>query len=228
MLLPLASLISLYFWQLEGGYPDAFFATAVTLTIAAATVLVCRRIMIAAALVAGLVATIRVVSAAKQQASEVLLHAHDAVTLLAAWQTWPALWTDHRRVVLGAIAVLLATAAATLIAARFDLTRVARPHAAAALAMLAAVTWIADATRGERRHTEFYFESNYVTFFYASWSEMARALWQGQFIDALPARLVAPARARSTRLAIALRPRSRPTSSSSTRNPWSHRPFSQS
>jgi hypothetical protein len=44
------------------------------------------------------------------------------------------------------------------------------------MAVLAGVASAADTVRGERRHTEFYFENAYVTFFYASWSETVQAL----------------------------------------------------
>lgn len=59
-----------------------------------------------------------------------------------------------------------------------------RRHAVCALAALAAAVWVADTARGHRRHTEFYFENTYVTFFYASWAETLKALWRGSLIEA--------------------------------------------
>src|SRR5262245_39228232 len=55
-----------------------------------------------------------------------------------------------------------------------------------------ALAWVADTARGQRRHTEFYFENNYVTFFYSSWAEMAQVLWRGRLIEAAGSRSVDP------------------------------------
>jgi len=181
-----AALVGLYFWLFEGRFADSVFAAAVTLAIGAGIVCLCRRILPAAVLILALMYVVRTVSFAKQQANEVLLHAYDVVTYLRSWSGWPDAWSEHRSVALGVVAVLLAATAAGLITFRLDRTRVPRAYAAAAVAVFAGVASAADTVRGERRHTEFYFENAYVTFFYASWSETLQALWRGQLIEAAP------------------------------------------
>jgi hypothetical protein len=184
--------IALYFGLLEGGLADGVFATAVTLCIGAVVVHLTRSVLAAALVVLAMVAIIRAVSYAKQQASEVLLHAYDLAGLLSAPSTFGEAWSGHRWLVLGLSAAMLATAAGAWIALRIDGTRVPRAHAAAAVALLAGIAWTADAARGERRHTEFYFENAYVTFFYASWTETVQALWRGRLIEAEPGPAEAP------------------------------------
>jgi len=176
--------MSLYFWLAEGGLADTIFAVAVTLAVGAVIVCIGRRVLVATVLVAAMVGIVRSVSHAKQQATEVVLHAYDLVALLRSWSALAEVCAQHRSFALGLAVAMLATTMASWAAVRFDATRVARPHAICALALLAAVAWIADAARGPRRHTEFYFENTYVTFFYASWAETLQALWRGSLIEA--------------------------------------------
>src|SRR5262245_31744393 len=175
--------IGVYFWQWEGGLADTVFALAATLCAGAAIVCIGRRILVAAVLAAAMVGIVRTISYAKQQATEVLLHAYDLVTFMTSWSAWAGVWLEHRGLVLGLAVAVVATAAVSWIAARRDATRVSRLHAACALAILAGIAWTADWVRGPRRHTEFYFENIYVTFFYASWSETVAALWRGRLIE---------------------------------------------
>jgi hypothetical protein len=178
--------IGAYFWFIEGGLADTVFAVAVTLACGAAIVLIGRRILVAAVLVVAMVGIVRSVSSAKQQASEALLHAYDLVAALRSWSMPAEAWSQHRGLVLAIAAAGLVTGLLSCVAARFDATRVGRRHAACALAVLAIVAWSAEAARGQRRHTEFYFENAYVTFFYASWAETLEALWRGSLIEAGP------------------------------------------
>ena len=79
---------------------------------------------------------------------------------------------------------MIATAAAAWIAHRIDGVRISRLHALAAAFGFAALAVAGAVVKGERRHTELYFESLYVSFFYASWSETLEALWRGGLIEA--------------------------------------------
>lgn len=183
----------LYFWLGEGGGPaDIAFTAAVTLGMGAAIVCIGRRVLVAVVLVPALVGIVRVVSHAKQQASEVVLHAYDLVALLRSWSTLAEVYSGHRGLALGLAVAVLATTAASWVAARFDATRVPRAHAACVLVLLGSAAWLADSARGPRRHTEFYFESAYVTAFYASWAETLEALWRGSLIESAPPRAVEP------------------------------------
>lgn len=176
--------IAAYFGLVEGGIADSVFATAVTLCIAASIVCLTRRVLAAALMAVTLVAIVRTISYTKQQATEVVLHAYDLVSFLSSPAAFADVWSGHGALVLGVAAAAIATAGGIWIALRVEGTRVSRTHAAAAVALLAGVAWSADTARGERRHTEFYFENAYVTFFYASWSETVQALWRGRLIEA--------------------------------------------
>jgi hypothetical protein len=176
--------VFLYFWLVEGGLADTVFATAVTLAIAAAIVCICRQALVAAVLVLAMVGIVRTISYAKQQASEVVLHAYDLVTFASSWSGLQQAWSEQRTLVLGVAIALLAAAAASWAAVGLEAPRVPRRYAAGALGLLVGIAWMADSERGPRRHTEFYFESAYVTFFYTSWSETAQALWRGRLIEA--------------------------------------------
>src|SRR5262245_37333478 len=184
--------IGLYFWLAEGGPADALFAVTVTLAVGALIVWVRRRVLVAAVLVVAMVGTIRTISHAKQQATEVLLHAYDVVALLSSWSTLTETWSQHRGLGLVLAITSFASIGVGCLAERIDPTRVPRHYAACAFALLAALTWTADMARGPRRHTEFYFENGYITFFYSSWVETAQALWRGRLIEAAGSRSVDP------------------------------------
>ena len=175
---------SLYFFLAEGGLADTVFATAITLAVAAAIVCIGRKVLVSAVLVVAMVGIVRTISHAKQQASEVVLHSYDLVTLLSSWSDLRAVWPGHSTLVFGLAIAALVTVAASWISLRLDATRVPRRYAVSAIAVLAGIAWVADTMRGPRRHTEFFFENAYVTFFYASWSETVQALWRGQLIEA--------------------------------------------
>jgi phosphoglycerol transferase MdoB-like AlkP superfamily enzyme len=177
-------LISLYFGLAEGGLADSIFATAVTLAIGALIIWVGRRVLVAAVLVVAMVGMVRAISYAKQQATEVLLHAYDVVTFLSSWPPLAEVWSEHHNLLLGLAIAVFATTVVCWIAVRSDATRVPRLYAVCALAVFAGIAWMADTVRGQRRHTEFYFENTYVTFFYSSWSETVQALWRGRLIEA--------------------------------------------
>lgn len=184
--------ISLYFWLAEGGLVDTIFAVAVTLAVGAMIVCIGRRVFVAAVLIVAMVGIVRTISYAKQQATEVLLHAYDLVTFLSSWSALVEIWSGHRSLMLGLAIAVFATTVVSWIAVRSEVAHVPRPYAACALAVLAGIAWTADTARGHRRHTEFYFENTYVTFFYTSWSETVQALWRGRLIEAAGPRLVEP------------------------------------
>lgn len=176
--------MAVYFWSAEGEAANVLFASAVTLTIGAIVVVVSGRLLCAAVLVTAAVAIIRTVSYVKQRTTELVLHAYDLVSLASSWSSATQLWNDHRRYTLALLAALIATAAAGLFTHRIDGVRIPRAHAVAAVLLFACLAWAGAAAKGERRHTELYFESLYVSFFYASWSETVEALWRGRLIEA--------------------------------------------
>ena len=179
-----ALLTGLYFVNAEGDAGNIAFTAAVTLTIAAVLVLASRRVLFAAVLTTALVAVVRTAAYVKQQTSELVLHAYEVVTLASSWSAAVGFWREHRSFALMLVAALAAIAVVGWIVWRVDGSRIRRAHAAVAVLVLACLAVAGAAVRGERRHTEIYFESMYVSFFYASWAETIGALWRGHLIEA--------------------------------------------
>jgi len=104
-------LIGLYFGLVEGGFADSIFAVAVTLAVGALIVWVGRRVLVAAVLVVAMVGIVRAISYAKQQATEVLLHAYDLIALMRSWSTLAQVWSQHHRLVVALALSAFATVA---------------------------------------------------------------------------------------------------------------------
>jgi len=180
----LALSLGIYFWRFEVEGADFLFAGSVTLTVGALIVVACGRLLPAAVLVTAMVGVIRTVSYIKQQTTELVLHAYDVVSLLGSWQALVHFWDGQRRYAAALLLALLVTAIVGWLAYRIDGVRVPRAYAAGMALLLAGLAWAGAAAKGERRHTELYFESLYVSFFYASWSETVEALWRRRLIEA--------------------------------------------
>jgi sulfatase-like protein len=175
--------VGTYFWWAET-HETLLFGCAVTFAIAALVVVVAGRLLGAAIIVSAGVILIRQVSYAKQEATDLILHAYDLVWLASAWSRMGQLWSDHHGQVVTLFAALVATATIAWVAHRVDTVRVNRAHALLAAVAFAALAAAGAVMKGERRHTELYFESLYVSFFYASWAETLEALWRGRLIEA--------------------------------------------
>jgi phosphoglycerol transferase MdoB-like AlkP superfamily enzyme len=173
-----------YFWKYEGSPANLFFVSSVTLTLAACAVLVFGRILVASVLVNALVGIVAIVAWAKHQAMDMALHAYDVIFYLSSWSTIGFLWRDFRTHVIALLAALVATAIAAVIAHRFDTKPVRRRTALVAVALLAVVSTIAAATKGQRFHLQFYWDGYHISSFYSSWAETVEALWRGQLIEA--------------------------------------------
>ena len=178
-----ACLAGVYFWWAETT-ATVLFGCAVTFAIAALVVILTGRLLGAVVIAGAGVMLIRQASYAKQQATDLSLHAYDLVWLASAWSSIAQLWGDHRGQVVALGTAMIATAAAAWIAHRIDGVRISRLHALAAAFGFAGLAVAGAVVKGERRHTELYFESLYVSFFYASWSETLEALWRGGLIEA--------------------------------------------
>lgn len=174
---------TLYLHETEGG-PAGLFSAAVLLLVGALLVLISRRLLPSVVLVCSLAATIRTAAYIKQQATEVLLHAYDLVSLLSSWSALAQFWRGHRQHALSLMVAILATALLAYVAYRLDGTRIRRTYAAGVVALLSCLVPLASFVKGEPRHTEPYFENVYVSYFLASWSETIAALQRGELIEA--------------------------------------------
>jgi Sulfatase len=182
-----------YIWQDEGEFANVLFTLGVTGTLVALVLLITRRALFAAVLVASLVALIVAAASAKRAVMNMVVHAYDLFFYLGSWSTVSYLWSDQRRYVLAAVASLLAAALAVRLAYRLDGTRVARRWAAMALAASVLVAWYGAMAKGERRHMQFYFSNLFVSSFYASWAETLEAFWRGTLLEADPRAMAGPA-----------------------------------
>ena len=196
--LALALAVGAYFARAEGGPASVTFVTLVTLAIAAAILLLTRRIVFSAVAVTALVAVVVTAASIKRQAMDMVLHAYDIVFYAGSWSTVSYLWSDHRASFLTVAGTLVLALGALTIAFRLDGTRIARRHAALALAVLSCAALAASYVKGERRHTQFHWEDLLVSSFYVSWRETIETLWRGQLIEAAAAARGPTLRANST------------------------------
>jgi len=173
-----------YFWKYEGGAANLFFVSSITLTLAACLVLAFCRVLVASVLVNAIVGVVATVAWAKHQAMDMALHAYDVVFYLSSWSTIGFLWRDFRPYVFALIAALLATFIAAVVAYRFDTHRVRRRTALVAVGLLTIVSAGAAFVKGERRHTQYYWNGLHISSFYSSWAETVETLWRGQLIEA--------------------------------------------
>ncbi len=173
-----------YFWRYEGGAANLFFVSSVTLTLAAGLMLAFGRVLVASVLVNAIVGIVATVAWAKHRAMDMALHAYDVVFYFSSWSTIGFLWRDFRAYVIALIAALLATAIAAAVAYWFDTKRVRRRTALAAVALLTVVSTGAAFIKGERRHTQYYWNGLHISSFYSSWAETVETLWRGQLIEA--------------------------------------------
>lgn len=180
--------------QTEGRPSTILFAMLVTAAIGAALVLLTRRLLFATTAVAAMVAIISVAAALKRHVMNMVLHAYDVVFYLSSPATISYLWQDYRFYGVSAVCALMAAAAACWIAYSIDGTRIRRRWSGAVTLVLVACAWIAANAVGERRHSQFEYEGQYISSFYQSWSETIETLWRGHLIEAAAAAQMPPFR----------------------------------
>lgn len=179
--------IGLYFRRYEGGAPNLFFVWSVTGLIATAIVLLTRRVLVAAVLVSAMIGIVVVAAAAKHKAMDMTVHAYDIFYYLSSWSTLAFLWSQYRGPLLELVAAMLALALVTVFAYRVDATRVRRVYSLTLVMAFVALTAVAQHVKGERRHTQQYWDDLVVSTFYSSWAETVETLWRGQLIRAADA-----------------------------------------
>jgi phosphoglycerol transferase MdoB-like AlkP superfamily enzyme len=174
------------FWRFEGMPFNVVFTAAITFTIGAAITLATRRALFATTITVALIALINGVSAAKLAAMGMVLHAYDLAFYATSWSTISYLWSAVPRTMLAFLASLALACLVGWLAWRLDATRVSRWRASLALVTALLLATATGLTKYDRRYTQFYWESMYVSSFYSSWAETAETLWRGQLIEAAP------------------------------------------
>lgn len=177
--LPLAAYIVLN----EGGLDNQTYVVGVSVATAAVLLFATRRVLVAAAVANGLILTSVAVAAAKYQAMGMVLHAYDIVFYLSSWSTISFLWSDFRAQCLGLAFLLALLAATALVTWRLDTTRVSRWLSAGIVVVAVMVAFTGAYWKGERRHTQYYWEDMHLSSFYSSWGETVETLLRGQLIE---------------------------------------------
>lgn len=171
-------------WGTEGGPATSIFALATCLALAALLVLITRRALFASVLVAGFSLAVVLGASIKLKKMNMVMHAYDLLFYLSSWSTVTYLWYDYRRYFISILVAIIGTVLVSVLAFQIDGSRVPRRHAAFALALFATVAYGAAIAKGERRHTEFAYAGQYLTFFFTSWPETLETLWRGQLLEA--------------------------------------------
>ncbi len=174
-----------YHYHYEGLWERDFFALAITIGLIATLTLISRRILFSTVLVTTVAALIVVASEVKRQFIDMILHAYDVVFYLTSWSTLSFLWVDHKKPLLGLVAAFLTIGGLAYLLYRYDSSRVKRGASAAVAVLCALSAYGASVARGDRAHTLFYWDSLYLSSFYASWSETVETLWRGQLLEAV-------------------------------------------
>jgi hypothetical protein len=179
----LAGLV-IHSWVADGYASDVLFVSGTVLTLGALLLLASQRVLVASVLLAAIVTLLRTVAVLKQEPTGVVLHAYDVAYFARSWSGIVGLWHDDKGYAAGLVAALVAMGLVAWVAWRLDTTRVRRTHGLAALAVFATLTVIGAFTKDVTRHTAFYFEDRYLSFWLSSWPDTIKTLWRGNLIDA--------------------------------------------
>jgi phosphoglycerol transferase MdoB-like AlkP superfamily enzyme len=178
--------------QHEGSAPSMVFVACASLLAMAVITMITRRVLVAAVLTVAMMAIVVIASAEKVRLMHMAIHAYDIVYYLSSPATLKFLFLNFPAPMIqlfGAFAMLGFAAWATSV---IDPTRVARSHAAAAVAVLMALTGWSASVKGSRADMQNFEQDLALSTFYASWSETAETLWRGQLFEASPSAGGAP------------------------------------
>ncbi len=176
-----------YFRRFEGSGWHLAYVWSATLFVAFAVISLTRRLLVATVFVTLLVTIVVHAAAAKHQAMNMSVHAYDLVFYLSSSSTLSFLWASYRAQVVLLIAALLGFGLALYLAYRMDATRIGRLVGVPLMLVFAVFTGWSALMKGERRHTQQYWEDLVVSTFYSSWPETIETLWRGQLIEAADA-----------------------------------------
>lgn len=182
----IAGVVIVLRWGTEGGPVTSIFALATCLTLAAVIVVATQRVLFATVLVSGSALAIVLGASIKLKKMNMVMHAYDLLFYLSSWSTVTYLWYDYRRYFVAILAAACGVVLAAFLAYQIDGSRMPRRYAAMAAALFAMVAYGAAMAKGERRHTEFAYAGQYLTYFFISWPETLETLWRGQLLEAAP------------------------------------------
>lgn len=173
-----------YFRRYEGSGWHLIYVWTATLFAGLAVLAITRRLLVATVFVTVLVTIIVHAAAAKYQAMNMSVHAYDLFFYLSSVSNLTFLWESYRAQLLLLLAALLSFALALVAAYLMDATRVRRAVAVPLMLAFAVLTGLSATMKGERRHTQQYWEDLVVSTFYSSVPETIETLWRSQLIEA--------------------------------------------
>ncbi len=168
----------------EGSPATIAYATFVSAALGAFVVVVTRRLLPAVVVVALSTLIVSVASMIKLRLVNMVLHAYDLVFYLTSKATLAYLWQDYRLYLASALIATAAMVAAAYVAHCLDPTRIRRDAAAVVFLALCGMTGLSAWAAGERRHSQFEYEGQYISSFYRSFAETLEVLRRGQIIEA--------------------------------------------
>ena len=168
----------------EASALDILFTLAIIGTTCALVAFVSRRPLFALIFTTALVTLIFLVSKAKQESMNMVLHAYDIVFYLSSWSTMSYLIESYQSHVIGLVFGLTAVIVVSVVAYCIDGARLRRPISAIATAGFAFVALAAAYARGERYDTDFFFSDNYVSSFFSSLPEALAVIGRGSLVEA--------------------------------------------
>jgi hypothetical protein len=178
-------------WLVDGYATDVLFVSGTMLTVGALLLLATRRVLVATVLLAALVTLLRAVAVLAQEPTGVVLHTYDVAAFVRTGSAFAGLWRDDPLYAVGLLVSPAITGILGWIAWQLDSTRLPRVHGLATVAGFLLLAGVGALTKDITRHTAFYYEDRYLSFWLSSWPDTIRTLWRGSLIEA--ARGVPPA-----------------------------------
>ena len=172
--------------QFEGGPLDILFTLAAPATLGGIILVLSRRPLFSLVATTLSVTLIFVVSKAKQEAMNMVLHAYDLIFYFSSWSTLTFLANSYRNHVVAFVISLIAAFGIATLAWCLDQPRVKRIWAIVLAVSLAATTLAAATFRTPLHEATFFTDDRYVSQFFGSLSETVAVLWRGTLVEAAP------------------------------------------
>ncbi len=193
-----AFVVAAHVSQFEGGALDILFTLAAPATAGSLVLALTRRPLFSIVATTLGVTLIFVVSKAKQEAMNMVLHAYDLIFYFSSWSTLTFLANSYRTHVVSFVVSLIIVIAVGTLAWHLDHNRVRRSFALLLTAFLAVSTVAASTLRTPLHEATFFTDDRYVSQFFGSLSETVAVLWRGTLVEAAPQGVGAPFDAATT------------------------------
>lgn len=177
-------LLLVRFLKTEGGPATVAYATFVTAALGAFVVVLTRRLLPAVFVAASVTVIVSIAAMVKLRLMNMVLHAYDLMFYLTSKATLAYLWQDYRFYLGSALGAVIAAVVVAVLAHRIDTVRIRRDGAFVVFLALCGMTGLSVWAMGERRHSQFEYEGQYISSFFLSFAETFEAMRRGQLIEA--------------------------------------------